>query len=426
MRIKRVWIFALLFAFFVAGCSKKKDAGGSSKEAGQEKGGSGSTSSSSSAGEADKSSKGGAQGNDVVKIAAEDQQRAGIQIAPVLVQQVARLLSAAGQVGMDEQHTSHLGTVADGRITAVDVLPGAQVRRGQTLGTLHSHMVHETVGALVQAYAETDRQRGAVAFARQAQDRYHHLHSIEAASLEESQRSDQELLQAQKMLVDAEANVHMEREHLSELLQVSPASLTPTNLYDRELIPIRSPIDGVVIARNVTVGQVVQTGFEAFVVSNLSTVWVTAAVNEQDISLVHVGVPVDVVTQGFPDRVFKGRVAMIGNSLDLQTRTTPVRIVVPNPGSLLRTGMFASAHIEEPRTRQAIFVPEDALQDINGMKVVFATRDGITFQARTVTLGTRSMGKAEVTEGLSPDDRIVVMGAFMVKSEMLKGTMGEG
>lgn len=88
--------------------------------------------------------------------------------------------------------------------------------------------------------------------------------------------------------------------------------------------------------------------------------------------------------------------------------------------------MFASAHIEEPRTRQAMFVPEDALQDINGMKVVFATRDGITFQARTVTLGTRSMGKAEVIEGLSPDDRIVVMGAFMVKSEMLKGTMGEG
>ncbi len=91
------------------------------------------------------------------------------------------------------------------------------------------------------------------------------------------------------MLVDAEASVHMEREHLSELLQVSPESLNPGNLYDRELIPIRSPIDGVVIARNISVGQVVDTGFVAFDISNLSTVWVTAAVNQQDLSLIQQG-----------------------------------------------------------------------------------------------------------------------------------------
>src|SRR5260370_15513558 len=121
---------------------------------------------------------------------------------------------------MDEQHTSPLGTIADGRITAVNVLPGALVRRGQVLGDLHSHMVHETVGALAQAYAAVDRQRAAVVFARQAQERYHHLYGLQASSLEESQRSDQDVLQAQKMLVDTETNLRMEREHLSELLQV--------------------------------------------------------------------------------------------------------------------------------------------------------------------------------------------------------------
>ena len=166
-------------------------------------------------------------------------------------------------------------------------------------------------------------------YAKQAQDRYHHLFSIQAASLEESQKSDQDVQQAQKMLVDAEANVHMEREHLSELLQVSPESLNADNLYDRELIPIRSPIDGVVITRNVSIGQVVDTGFVAFYISNLSTVWVTAAVNQQDLSLIHPGAMTDVVTAGFPDQVFHGRVAMIGDTLDPQTRTIPVRIVVP-------------------------------------------------------------------------------------------------
>ena len=64
--------------------------------------------------------------------------------------------------------------------------------------------------------------------------------------------------------------------------------------------------------------------------------------------------------------------------------------------------MFASAHIAEPQTRDAVFVPEDALQNINGMPVVFVTSDGVTFQARTVDVGTRSQGKAEIVEGLNP------------------------
>ncbi len=423
MRVNRQLTCVFLFFVALSGCSRSSSNGSKpGKEDSQRQGGAGG----SAQGKPDTSTNGGAQANDVVKIAAEDQQRAGIQVAPVSVQRVPRVLSVAGQVQMDEQHTSHVGVIADGRITAVNVLPGALVRRGQVLGNLHSHTVHETVGALVQAYAAVDRQRGAVAFARQAQERYHHLYSIQAASLEESQRSDQELLQAQKMLVDAEANVHMEREHLSELLQVSPETLTPDDLYDKELVPIRSPIDGVVIARNVTVGQVVDVGFEAFVVSNLATVWITAAVNEQDVALVRRNASAEVMVQGYQDRVFQGRVAMIGDLLDPQTRTVPVRVVVPNPGTLLRPGMFASARIAEPQTRDAIFVPENALQDINGMKVVFVTRDGTTFKAATVNVGTRSMGKAEIVDGLEPNDHVVVNGAFMVKSEMLKGTMGEG
>jgi RND family efflux transporter MFP subunit len=137
-------------------------------------------------------------------------------------------------------------------------------------------------------------------------------------------------------------------------------------------------------------------------------------------------VPAEVVSQGYPDRIFHGRVEMIGDQLDPQTRTVPVRIVLPNPDVLLRPGMFASARIAESQTQQALFVPEDALQDINGMRVVFSTSDGTTFRARTVNVGTRSQGKVEIIDGLNPQDRVVVKGAFMVKSEMLKGTMGEG
>jgi cobalt-zinc-cadmium efflux system membrane fusion protein len=361
-----------------------------------------------------------------VKIALQDQSKAGIQVALVEVRSMPQLLTVTGQVMMDEQHTSHLGTIADGRITSVYVLPGATVKRGTVLAELHSHMVHETVGTLVQAFAAVDRQKSAVAVAQQAVERYAHLYNIQAASLEEKQHADQMLAQARQDLIDAQANVHMEREHLSELLQVSPESLTQTNLYDRELIPIRSPIDGVVVARNVTVGQVVNTGFEAFAVSNLSTVWVIAALNETDIAMVHNGAPADVITQAYANTTFPAHVAMVGDTLDPQTRTIPVRVSVPNPGVKLRPGMFASAHIDGPKTRSALFIPEDALQDVNGNQVVFVTRDGSNFKAQVVKLGTRSQGKAEVIEGLKPGDRLVVNGAFMVKGELLKGTVGDG
>ncbi len=365
-----------------------------------------------------------ASGN-TVSISGAEQQQAGIVVAPVEVRPIARTLTVAGQIGMDEKQTSQVGAVADGRIVTVNVLEGDRVQRGTVLGELHSHTVHETVGALVQAYAAADRARGAVQFAEQQQVRYSHLYSIQAASLEESQQAGQNLLQAKNQLVDAQASVRMEREHLAELLQVDPETLTPDNLYSRELVPIRSALDGVVVARNVTVGQVVSTGYVAFIVTNLSTVWVTATVNERDLPLIRTGTAATLVTQGYPNTVFQGRVEMIGNTLDPQTRTVPVRIAVPNPGTKLRPGMFATVQIAEPQTTRGIFVPQDAMQDINGESVVFVTPDGTRFRAQAVSVGLHSGGKAQITSGLSEGDRIVVSGAFMVKSEMLKGSMNE-
>ncbi len=218
----------------------------------------------------------------------------------------------------------------------------------------------------------------------------------------------------------------MEREHLSELLQVQPSTLVPGHLYDKELIPVRAVGAGSVIQREVTPGQVLTLGSDAFIVSNLSTVWVSAAVNEKDLSRVRRGARVTVTTQGYPDVSFHGTVMMLGDQLDPQTRTVPVRVQVPNPGIRLRPGMFATAIIDESATRTAVFVPEASLQDVNGLQVVFVTADGSTFQVRAVKLGVRSEGMVEVTEGLSPGERIVVDGAFMVKGELLKGSVGEG
>ena len=425
-----------LFCLLALGCHSKPQSDAKPNSAGVSKG----ADNSSGGSDSTNGQKRDSAPADVVKISREDQSRAGIQVSAVTVRAMPQVLSTAAQVAMDEKHTQHIGTLADGRIESVFVLPGDPVRRGQTLATLHSHVVHETVAALTQAFAAVNRQQSAVTYATQARDRYAKLYSIQAASLEEKQRSEQELAQAQKDLIDAQANVHAEREHLAELLQVSPDSLRPGTLLNRELIPVRAVADGTVITRSITPGQVVSTGDEAFVTSDLSTVWVNAAVNEKDVPLIHIGQAAVVTVlsnQGTPvkstatqaddsARSLRGRVSMIGDLVDPQTRTLPVRVLVPNPGTVLRPGMFTTAAIEEAATRVAIFVPSEALQDVNGIRIVFVTADGNTFQARAVKTGALSGNLVEVTDGLQPSDHVVVSGAFMVKGELLKGTVGEG
>lgn len=363
---------------------------------------------------------------DVVKIGADDQKRAGIQVASVLVKSMPQVMTVVGQVAMDEKRTNHIGALADGRVESVLVLPGDAVHRGQVLATIHSHTVHETVAALTQAYAAVDRQKSAVAYATQARDRYAKLYSIQAASLEEKQRSEQDLAQAQKNLTDAEAMMIAEREHLAEILQVPPASLEPGTLYRKELVPVLALADGVVIARNITPGQVVTTGDELLVTSNLASVWVNAAVNERDVPRIYVGKAASVSLPSGGGASLSGKVTMIGDVVDPQTRTLPVRILVNNPESKLRPGMFVSASITQPDTRTATFVPQDALQDVNGFRVVFITQDGVNFRATPVKTGALSGDMVEITDGLKPGDRVVSRGAFMVKGEMLKGSVGEG
>ena len=162
--------------------SKGSDSkGGSSSRSGSDSK-SGASDSKSGGSDTTSSQKEGSVPTDTVKIKAEDLSKAGIRIAAVTVRRMPQTLNVAGQVAMDEKHTSHIGVYADGRVQSVYVLPGDHVRRGQTLATLHSHMVHETAILVKQAFDAAHRQASAVAYATQVRDRYAKLYSIQSAS----------------------------------------------------------------------------------------------------------------------------------------------------------------------------------------------------------------------------------------------------
>ena len=127
--------------------------------------------------------------------------------------------------------------------------------------------------------------------------------------------------------------------------------------------------------------------------------------------------------RAYPGREFAGRILKLGEQLDPATHTLQVRILVPNQQGLLKPEMYASAVVRESGRRSALFVPEEAIQEVNGVSVVFVRRTQNDFEARTVKTGQHGDGGTEILEGLNPGEAVVVGGSFQLKSQLLKSTI---
>ena len=192
-------------------------------------------------------------------------------------------------------------------------------------------------------------------------------------------------------------------------------------------VSIPSPSSGTVTARSVNVGEVVEANKELLRVTDLSNVWVIAQVYENDIGRMRAGSGASITTDAFRERLFRGTVSYIDPQLDETTRTGKVRIEVANPGRELKLGMYVRVAFgalgNAEKTTPA--VPKDAVQDMNGQKIVFvATADPNVFELRPVRLGLESGGRYQVVEGLQVGDKVVVTGSFALRAEFLKTQQG--
>lgn len=372
-----------------------------------------------------KNEKSGEKGEQGLQLDSGSQQRAGLTFQTLNRRSIHGTLYASSRISMNEERTAHVGVITDGRITELRARIGDTVRRGQVLGRFHSHDVHEAVAAYQTALTESRRRQNALSYAQVQRDRYHRLFDLKSASRQETEQAEASLAGAQSDLKAAQIQVEKERVHLTEILQIP---IGPDGSIDEasETVPITSPIAGVVIARPITLGAVVSTGTEAFTIADLSSVWVIASVNETDTGKLRIGLPASVKVEAFSEVRFHGTLTYLGKELDPATRTLQARVLVPNPGQRLRPEMYAAIEFPEPQTREALFVPEEALQDINGNTVVFVRKESDHFEAKPVTLGERDAGQVEVKAGLKPGDQVVVKCGFLLKSQMLRGTLEGG
>lgn len=364
----------------------------------------------------------------LVELSAGALQQITVVAEPVVLRRIPRVLRTAGRVTMNENRTWRVGAVTEGRVVDIARNVGDQVREGDLLARMFSHEIHEARAEYARAKSELTRLHSRRTYLQTLRDRASRLHELKAASLQQVQQAESELLDLEGEIRNAETERERTRFHLEEYLRVPLDASTAVRVAgfpETDLLPIRSPASGTIVERNVTPGTVVQPASSLFAISDLQNVWLIAAVQQQDLSLVRMGMPVAVSVQAFPNTTFSGRVSFVGSELDAATRTVNVRVDLPNPGMRLRPEMYATAEIALEDSDEGMFVRQEALQELQGQAVVFVELGEGRYAVRPVETGSGADGQRRVLSGLREGDRVVVEGTFLLKSKLLEASLAE-
>jgi Cu(I)/Ag(I) efflux system membrane fusion protein len=336
---------------------------------------------------------------DVQEVVLSPRQRvlANIATAPVGRQSLSRTIEATGRVTYDERKLQRVSAWIDGRIESLTYsAKGDRVAKGAVMATLYSP-------ELVQAQQE----------------------------FVTSVASHRELKKAPypELGENARALVAASRQRL-RLMGVTAAQIARLEASGKPQLtfPIVSPASGVVLERAVQPGQYVKAGDVLYDLADFSSVWVEAAVFEGDLAAVKVGQPAEVRLTGMPDKVFKGRVALVEPTLSAETRTAQVRVALPNPKGELKPEMYANVRLQAPiGGSDQLVVPASAVIATGRHHVVYVEVATNRFEPRTIMVGAKSGDHYPVFKGLKEGEQVAVSGGFLLDaSTQLSGQGHEG
>ena len=190
-------------------------------------------------------------------------------------------------------------------------------------------------------------------------------------------------------------------------------------------LELKAPIAGLITERKSTVGELIGKDTEIYTISDPSDLWVLAEIKERDIAAIHIGQEATFTVLAYPEQPFRGRIVLVGNRVEPASRTLEVRVAVANPDGRLKPGMFADVEIATSALQDVLTVSDAALQEIEDEKVVFVAVADTRFEKRSIKIGLEQHGRLQVLDGLKAGDRVVTDGSFILKSELLKGELGE-
>lgn len=332
------------------------------------------------------------------------EQRSRISLYTVADTTYDPVIRVTGTVAFDGDQSTPVLAPVSGPVTRVLVQPGARVAAGQALAYVTSPDFAAAVADYRKA-AATERNLARIAHLDSA------LFANDALARRDLEQAQTDALSASADREAALASLRalgVDRKTLDDLEAGRPVGVVEA--------AIRAPLAGTVVERLISPGQLLEAGStDCFTVANLSRMWVMASVFEADLPSVRVGDVADVALTDLQDTV-RGRVDNIAAEVDSETRATSVRVVVPNPRSLLKKDMYVRVAIRSRHPRSGTLVPVGAvLRDEDNRPIVYVAADSLTFERRSITLGSRLDGRYEVTDGLAAGDRVVTEGGLFLQ-----------
>lgn len=407
---------ALLLVLVGAGCSR-------SGEAPRTAGESGHSDAEKHGDEKGEHAEGGEHGqheDGIVELPAEAFARANIRTAPVELRLLPAQLETTGEVGFNQDLLAHVSPRIPGRVHKVHADLGETVKVGQPLAVLDSI-------ELGRAHSEYFQAKAQLELAQQTLEREEKLLAEKIASEKEVQEARASYQKASAEFQAAEGQLR--------LYGLTSAQIRGSqhNAPDAALFPVSSPLGGVVIEKHVTLGELVNPEKDMFTIADTSHLWIWIDIYERNLAQVHKEDDVSVQVDTYPERVFRGKITYISDQVNATTRAVRARVDVDNPDRALKPGMFARVKLSDPHAangsasgQKVLAIPVSAVQRDGDSSIAFVAAGERRFERRVLRIGTGSGDYVEVVDGLKAGEQVVTDGAFLLKSEAAKETMGEG
>ncbi len=369
---------------------------------------------------------------DEVTLSASAIESNGITIEPAKRCVLRPTFIAPARVGFNLDAIAHVGSTVSGRVVEMKVRLGDTVETHQDLLVIESAELGMAQAKYFQQVVEAQSAAPAVDVAKATWDRAKGLHTkSEGISLTEVQRREAEYKSAVASQRSAEAAV-IGSENLLHLLGMDQEAVEALAVSG-EITPryhIRAPIDGQIVEREVTLGELVGPEHESLmIIADMGTLWLLADVPEARLQEVAVGVKAWFTLGAAGGPKHEGRVAFISPWVDRSTRTAQVRIEASSDRLALKPGMFARAEImTTPSDGQdsppIVAVPDEAIQIVEGLKSIFVPvmDEPNTFQRRSVSAGSPVDGMVPIYSGLVEGELVVISGTFILKAELGKSS----
>lgn len=367
-----------------------------------------------------------------VKLTSDAITRYGIKVESASLWKLQPAFMAPARVAFNAETMAHVGSPLPGRVVELPIRLGDKVQKGDVLLQVESPQLGEAQSEFLQKRIQAQTAVPAVDLAKNALDRATKLFDQNRGiALDEVQKREAEYRMAMAAHKSAESAVIAAENklHLLGMDQAAVERLIESGEVQSRF-PIRAPIPGTVVEREVTLGELVNPEKEALLVlADTETVWVLADVPEARLPSVVMGAAAWLKTGGLETHKHDGSVSYIAPMVDARTRTAQVRIAVKCEHGSLWPGMFVQVEItatdrNNPDLPPVIAVPEEAIQTIDRRTVIFVPvpKEENTFVQRVVSTDKSVSGLVPIRSGLVEGEQYVSTGSFILKAELGKGS----